>query len=451
MTIKDFSSIQFLVPLMIFSLASSLLFFNEAFGQVEPDYSNNNCGVLGPASESENSEISTVGAEDLSRSGLTISISTALRKYIVGDGVAINGHAFDSNGCAFNQPVYLEVLRDKDEIYTSIILPYAEYYGSTSMSDGKGYFVDSGVNADKPGVYTVNARVNRPDGTGDISAKSQFEVKEIFDTRPAYMLYVGLAFFGGLAFILSKEIKNAALTETLRFICLSGIAFSIIAALLLTDVQIGTYSPVGLVLSGADNEGGCRESVSNEPIKEWMINFGGEPPYCGTGIQVPVNVIVFGIAGGYLRYLWDTARLRQKMHDEMKNEGQHKVSRMCLFYVSLHDLALFILSPLLAVVVWFVLSESGATGLFTIAAVSFTVGLVTEEIIQTLIRFTTSVLRAAESVGEKTQDKIGEIKEISNGNGNVKDEAIENKVQQVIIQNKDRQETKLTDTATAAT
>jgi hypothetical protein len=456
MTIKDFSSIQFLVPLMILSLASSLLFFNQAFGQVEPDYSNNNCGDLGPASESENSLISTVSAEDLSRSGPSISISTDLRKYIVGDGVAINGHASDSNGCAFNQPVYLEVLRDKDKIYTSTILPYvADYYESTSMSLGGGYFLDSGVNADKPGVYTVNALVNGPDGTRYIAATSQFEVKEIFDTRPAYMLYVGLAFFGGLAFILSKEIKNAALTETLRFICLSGIAFSIIAALLLTDVQIGTYSPVGLVVSEADNEGGCRESVSTEStesIKEWMINFGGQPPYyCGSGIQVPVNIIVFGIAGGYLRYLWDTARLRQKIHDEMKNESQHKVSRTWLFYVSLHDLALFILSPLLAVVVWFVLSESGATGLFTIAAVSFTVGLVTEEIIQTLIRFTTSVLRAAESVGEKTQDKIGEIKEISNGNGNVKDEAIENKVQQVIIQNKDRQETKLTDTATAAT
>jgi hypothetical protein len=262
------------------------------------------------------------------------------------------------------------------------------------------------------------------------------------------MLYIGAGFFGGLAFVLLREIKNIALTEMLRFICLTGIAFSMIAALLLTDVQIGTNSPVGLVqaLKSADGDRNCDEpdpssdQSSETEQREWMINFGGQSPdYCGSGIQVPVNIIVFGIAGGYLRYLWDTARLREKMQDVMKKNGQHVINRTWLFYVSLHDLALFILSPLLAIVVWFVLSESGATGLFTIAAVSFTVGLVTEEIIQTLMRFTSSVLRSAESAGGKMQDKTAMIKDISNGNG--KKEVIEkNGDQATIIQKKDTEE-----------
>jgi hypothetical protein len=423
--IRDSSFIEFLIPLTILYLCSSLSFSNQAFAQSNSSSDTTlSCYNSGFNSEQEdNSVIAAASADAFSGNGPFISVTTNLVKYIAGDAVALTGSVIDTNGCPLQQPVHLEVDRGSEEVYAITVLP-----------DSDGDFYDSGLNADKAGVYTVKAI---PSGTDPSNyATIKFEVKEMFDTRPAYMLYVGIGFFGGLAFIVSREIKNIALTEMLRFICLTGIAFSIIAALLLTDVQIGTNSPVGLVVKTADDSGNCDESVLSTEIKgEWMINFGGQPPYyCGTGIQVPVNIIVFGIAGGYLRYLWDTARLREKMQEVMKKNSQNAITRTWLFYVSLHDLALFLLSPLLAIVVWFVLSTSGATGLFTIAAVSFTVGLVTEEIIHTLIRFTTSVLRAAESAGGRTQDKTIEIKEISNGNGNGKKEGIENKGEAAIEQ-----------------
>jgi hypothetical protein len=443
--IRDLSLIWFLIPFTILSLGSSLFFFNPVFGQSE-SFSDNtsDCYNSDLTSEDESGIIATASAYDFPDSGPFISISTDLVRYIAGDIVWIYGYVLDSNGCPVQQPVHLQIDRGSEEVHRS-----------TVVSDSyDGYFEDVGLNADKAGVYKVKVIVNGTDPNN--YPKTQFEVKEIFDTRPAYMLYVGVGFFGGLAFILLREIKNVALTEMLRFICLTGIAFSIIAALLLTDVQIGANSPVGLVqaVKRADGDGNCDGSdlssdLSSGPKREWMINFGGQPPdYCGTGIQVPVNIIVFGIAGGYLRYLWDTARLREKMQEIMKKNSQNVITRTWLFYVSLHDLALFILSPLLAIVVWFVLSESGATGLFTIAAISFTVGLVTEEIIQTLMRFTTSILRSAESVSGRTQDKTVEIKEISNGNG--KKEAIEKKGEEAIVQRKDTEETKSTNTATTA-
>ncbi len=442
--IRKLTLVSVLIPLSLLFLYSSLSSSNQAFAQSNSSSGNTfNCRVSASTGEGDESNlIPAASAEVISGNGPYISVTTDLVKYIAGDVVGLSGSIIDGDGCPLQQPVNLEVKRGSEVMYAI-----------TVIANSEGYFYDSGLNADKAGVYSVKAV---PSGTdGGNYAIIKFEVKEIFDTRPAYMLYIGMGFFGGLAFIVSREIKNIAVTEMWRFVCLTGIAFSIIAALLLTDVQIGSRSPVGLVLKTADDSGNCDQSVLYGEIKgEWMINFGGNPPYyCGTGIQVPVNILVFGIAGGYLRYLWDTARLREKMQEVMKKNTQHTIARTWLFYVSLHDLALFILAPLLAIVVWFVLSASGATGLLTIAAVSFTVGLVTEEIIQTLIRFTTSVLRAAESASGKTQDNTIEMKEISNGNGNGngKKEGIEKKGEVPLVQKNHAEDAKLTNDSSTTT
>jgi hypothetical protein len=53
----------------------------------------------------------------------------------------------------------------------------------------------------------------------------------------------------------------------------------------------------------------------------------------------------------------------------------------------------FFISPILAVAVWALLFQGGTTNKFAIATVSFTIGLVTDEIIQKLIEFTRSILK----------------------------------------------------------
>jgi hypothetical protein len=117
-----------------------------------------------------------------------------------------------------------------------------------------------------------------------------------------------------------------------------------------------------------------------------------------------VNVFIFGIAGGYLRYLWKTAKLRMKREKHVAEGSASDKDRMRTwsFYQSLEDLALLFLSPLLAIAIWFVLFEGGTTGTYAIAVISFTVGLVTEEVIQTLIGFTGSILRVQ---GTTSKDK----------------------------------------------
>lgn len=200
--------------------------------------------------------------------------------------------------------------------------------------------------------------------------------------------------------------------EILRFVCLSVIAGSPIAAFALTDVEISPNSPIGLITKPISTAG------TNITKTEWMINIGGSlADSYKAGIQVPVNIFIFGIAGGYLRYLYETAEryipkisIRERKQslpagsestgkieitEELRTRDTDYPDPKDVFYESLKDIALFFLSPLLAIAVWLVLLQGGTTSIYSLAAVSFTIGLVTREVIIALIGFTTRILSAA--------------------------------------------------------
>ena len=267
------------------------------------------------------------------------------------------------------------------------------------------------------GRYQVNASsIIKTDTTNPLSF-TQFGVKSIFFTLPALMLYVSIGFFIGLILIIffgqniartlfkkeedkkeeDKKEEQMVFVEIMRFVCLTGIAFSFLLTLLFSDVEIGTNSPVGLVKKGAltTTNGTLTETG------EWVVNIGGgkEDNY-SAGIQIPATVIIFGVAGGYLRYLYGLRYLYTDKKDDKVNSDSVDRSwgdidigdNLSLFKHSLRSLALFFLSPLLAVAVWFVLFQGGTTGKHAIAALSFTVGLVTEEAIQAIIVFARNIL-----------------------------------------------------------
>jgi hypothetical protein len=67
------------------------------------------------------------------------------------------------------------------------------------------------------------------------------------------------------------------------------------------------------------------------------------------------------------------------------------------FYQSLSDLALLLLSPLLAIAVWFILTRGGDIDKYIVALVSFTVGLATNTIISILTDFATQKVKTQTS------------------------------------------------------
>jgi hypothetical protein len=251
-----------------------------------------------------------------------------------------------------------------------------------------------------PGNYLIEGGV-APGLAPTVQGSVQIEIQELFFTRPAFMLYIGggIGFIGLLLIILkaptpSKDEKKRLTQESrslpqgprfgsffanelsestytvLRFIFLTIIVATLIIAFSLTDVQISPNSPLGLIIRTGN---GNNTQFDNQ----WVVNIGGIAfNNYSSGIQIPISVVIFGILGGYLRFLYSTS-----IEEERKKTVKEP------FFESLKDLALFFLAPLLAVATWLLLYQGGTTSIFTLAVVSFSVGLVTREVVAALILF----------------------------------------------------------------
>jgi hypothetical protein len=313
-------------------------------------------------------------------------------------------------------------------------------------------FVTNISNIAFSGSFNVTAKVAN---SSDSSSSTRFEVENPYTTTFAYAFYLGTVLLVIYLFILTIGTFHAGAIQIATFIFLSGYVITILSSLAFIDVELGPNSPIGLVLKhSVDQRGQIKLDNTGKPIGEssWVLNVGGtqETNYT-SGIQIPVYVIVFGLLGGYLRYLYETAttarenieeeykkidefvnsytpqRLNEvdtipsgfdrtfrkgyvKRIEEMKKNNQldplkiqkyilkRSVERRYLLFNSLKNLALLLLAPLLAAAIWFLLVQAGIedqpditrgqTGIFILATISFTIGLVTNESIQLLINFT---------------------------------------------------------------
>lgn len=132
--------------------------------------------------------------------------------------------------------------------------------------------------------------------------------------------------------------------------------------------------------------------VSSNLNADWAFKVGQ--------LYIPIYVIVFGLIGGYLRYLYKTSRLLTD--EQLKKEIQgikeylstqdpdaKDVTQKVIFFESLKDVALFFLAPILAIVAWFLFSQWEPTGnsVYLLALISFASGLTTTEIVNTVTDF----------------------------------------------------------------
>lgn len=162
----------------------------------------------------------------------------------------------------------------------------------------------TGPNTDSEGIYNITATTSL--GGKDQTAWITIKVTNLFNSTPIYFLYLSIGFLMGLVTLIIVGTRSHSVSEIIRFICITGIVFSILASLLLTDLQIGANSPVGLIIRNI-----ASSNQSGNTFSDWALNIGGSQlSNFNDGISIPVYVVVFGIIGGYLRYLYKTARLR---------------------------------------------------------------------------------------------------------------------------------------------
>jgi len=169
----------------------------------------------------------------------------------------------------------------------------------------------------------------------------------------------------------------------------------------------------------------------------WVLNIGGVPTNNSLGIQIPIFVIILGIIGAYIRYLYlgipehknklgemlfKLENLYRRLDDAKKelkiaqgdpknnklmppstlkslndlvypyiskknrieskyNEFQYKVNFETVSHV-LHTVGFFLLAPLLSIMGWLILSIGGTENHLTFALVSITAGFTAKSIIE---------------------------------------------------------------------
>lgn len=234
-------------------------------------------------------------------------------------------------------------------------------------------------------------------------------------------------------------IDYVEIAAILRYLLISGIIWSIVASFILTNVELGTHSPLGLVLRHNLNPYGERQldddrpmDPEGNPLTDWVINIGGNWSNNFTsGIIVPVYVFILGLLGGYLRHLhksaskeksWitdSTTKENKELMDEIsrailldkikewsdkdktlkerlesiskelyKNKEEKERTSDEFTSTTYAELSYIFLAPLLAAVVWFLLTQGDPKmNVYLLAAVSFAIGLVTKDITNGIVGF----------------------------------------------------------------
>ena len=144
-------------------------------------------------------------------------------------------------------------------------------------------------------------------------------MKSILLTPLFLFILIAVSFFLALMILIGHG-HNSVTDEILRFIFLSGLVISFLASLLFVDIQFGTQSPLGLV------------KQSDTKNEYWTFSIGGT-------IQIPVYVIVFGLLGGYIRYLYKTSRMispegrRERNKQGLENKYEAQKDRRLIFFL----------------------------------------------------------------------------------------------------------------------
>jgi hypothetical protein len=441
-----------------------------------------------------------VGTNSSSPDNSFVSVNTDRSRYMMGEFVRVTGNVFDDTGKPVSRNVVVEVSfvantsRGIQSMPSTFRIesgpPLNNPVYQTVVSTTNGSYTSNVLNAINSGRYLVNVTL----ANSNQSSHTYFEVENPFTTLTARMMYLTMLFVIILLLVLAYGAVSQNLMEITTFVLLSAIVITPMFGLVLADVALGPNSPVGLVIKNpVDEEGQLILDETGQPIEggQWIINVGGnQRNNYADGLSIPVYVIVFGAAGGYLRYLYETAtthtketreefsRIRNRItpqfyediwefkqlplsqriasrfrknrtttqkltttssasvteqeEEKRRKEKIHKLTehevlkekRKYYLFSSLRNLSLLFLSPLLAIAAWFLLlqagirdeqSITGQAGIFLIGAVSFTVGLVTDEVVQLLITSTNRILGLKGKRDDMAKSKLDVHSEFAKG------------------------------------
>jgi len=343
-----------------------------------------------------------------------IVLSSHAGKHLAGQSVTISGLHFNSNNDMLEDAITIKYFDTKtvrenvDEIHSNIV--YSK----------NGSFSDSGFIPPKHGIYLVVA-----ESESGADGKLQIRAVDFTSTMSFVILIMPIAaiiILLALMSLIKKEKSKITISfyHVSRFSLISIIALGMVSFFIFSDIEYGVDSPVGIVINEhiPSDDGKDKSTGIDEALKlDWALHIGGHSKdNYSTGLKIPIYVLIFGVFGGYLRFFYFTANPwlktemvnRQLTGTKEKIRGETVTDRLVKFRLIMEDafegifhptlgrvlinrvmsdLSLLFIAPVLAVMMYFVLSQAGleeSENVWTFAVTSFAAGLFTENVITKL-------------------------------------------------------------------
>jgi len=355
-----------------------------------------------------------------------IKLTPYAGKHLAGQSVTITGEYYNSNNEFLEEVItikYFDTKTDRGNV--------DELHSNTVFSNN-GKFTDRSFIPPEPGIYLVVAESEM--GTDN---KYQIHAVDFTSTTSFGILIVTISAFVGLLGIMGfidKEGLKISIYHVARFTFITIIAFGMVSFFIVSDIEYGVNSSVGIVIkehitSDIGNEESAAGKKFSDQLKlDWVLHIGGlSGDNYAAGLKIPIYILIFGVFGGYLRFFYFTANpwLRPEMLRQLNSKPElietdpprvpardpprveiedpevkfkqimddaydgvfHPTLARVLTNRVMSDLSLLFIAPVLAVMMFFVISQSGLNEFenpLPFAVASFVAGLFTETVITKL-------------------------------------------------------------------
>lgn len=217
---------------------------------------------------------------------LTVNIPTT--NFYTNEDVQVGGKVFDAaDGTGIKSRITIELSSMDDNLVMDTADLFTESDGTFIHKfrvETTGNFkltVESTVQESKQTI-SKNIRVNPPLGFED--AKSRVE----------FILPVTVAIISGIATTTLSLMNDSFNIEMGRGRLFIAFKFIFISSLTLTPIVFLLFNPQPIGLGSISIERSVGENIL------WLVNIGG--------VKIPFHVLILGLLGGYIRYLWDLPR-----------------------------------------------------------------------------------------------------------------------------------------------
>jgi len=254
-----------------------------------------------------------------------IHISTKTDRVLEGSLIMITGKVFNELGEPKNVKISLNVVNDDTD---------KSVYHQTFMSEN-GQFRHNSLELRQSGDYTIYANATINNNVQEVFLPIQ--VKSFPSTGVGIGIFAEIFFLAALLTLIYAQLRHGwsiPSVEPFRFALLTLCSVIPIIIFISADVELGQDSPFGFVVMHTTEPVGemklkqilqsTFEVEQNQGFSDkfqWIINVGGNPRNnYSEGIQIPIFVLVFGLIGGYLRFLRKTSKgwIKDAVMESMK-------------------------------------------------------------------------------------------------------------------------------------